>query len=176
MPFKFFLIAVCLFSAYAVSAQKDKARSKKTEQHIDQNVCNTLSAIAGYAQANFVDIKGAELEGTSAGSHHISLSGVAGAITSTIVNDSAGWRFEAVFYQGTSVKELGDFYSELAAHLQHCLPGIGYKFAERANNHTGLEKHPDLIYRNGTTGITVELKAAYVEMNGVYSAMLFVSR
>ncbi len=176
MPFKYFLIAVCLLAAHAASAQTDKARNKRAEQHTDQIFCNTLCAIAVHAQANFVDIKGAELEGTSVGSHHISLSGVTGAITSTIVNDSAGWRYEAIFYQGTSIKELGNIYNEYSAHLQHCLPGSGYKLAERANGNTALEKYPDLIYRNDTTGITIELKVAYFTMNGVYSATLFVSR
>jgi len=176
MPFKYFLIAVCMLAAHTVSAQKNKAGNKRTELHIDQNFCVTLSAIAVHAQANFVDINGAELEGTSAGSHHISLSGITGAITSTIVNDSAGWRYEAVFYQGTSIKELGDFYNEYSTHLQHCLHGSGYKFAEVKNNNAALEKYPDLIYSNDTTGIGIELKTAYFAMNGVYSATIFVAR
>lgn len=176
MPYKYFLLALFLLSVEAVFAQKEKVVSTKAKSHTDQNFCNTLSAITRHAQANFVDIKGAELEGTSVGSHHISLSGVAGAITSTIINDSAGWRYEAVFYQGTSRKELEVFYNEYSAHLQYCLPGSGYKRAESANGDPALDKYPDLIYNHGATGITVELLVEYSVMNGVYSVTLFVSR
>ncbi|MCD6013450.1 MAG: hypothetical protein K0Q79_3312 [Flavipsychrobacter sp.] len=173
MKLKYLIVTLWLLPGI-VYAQKKGSKREKAESHIDQNFCNTLMFMVGYSRANFVDIKGKELENTNGVARYVSLRGVVGANASNIVNDSVGWRYEGIFYQGTSKKDFAAYYEEYASDMDRCLPHSGYKLTETPNKEKGLENYPDLSYKYQTGEVTIEFKVAYSTVNGVYTATLSV--
>ncbi len=173
MKCRYLLIMMWLLPV-ALYAQKKGAKAMKTESHIDENFCNTLMFMVGYSRADFVDIKGKELEAIGDIARYIALRGVTGANASNIVSDSTGWHYEGILYQGASKKDLANYYNEYAADMDRCLPHSGYKLTEIPNKEKDLQDYPGLTYKYQTGEVTIDLRVEYSSINRVYTVALWV--
>lgn len=169
-----YLLLPFLFLSLHASAQKKK-KTGESAQHIDQNFCNTLMGIVFHVRSNFQDIRGKEMETTSAGTHYACLRGVTGVETSGIVYDSV-WKYEGIILQDTSRVKFDGYYKEFASHLDHCLPHSGYILTEKVNEDKALADYPDLYYKYNTGIATIAYKVDHSPINGIYTIAVVVSK